>query len=66
MTRDSSNHVPEDISELYDILHRLQLSVPVSDIYAKALDGLRAAIDRVHDLVPPNDGKGNLHTPLNV
>jgi hypothetical protein len=66
MTRDSSNHAPEDISELYDILHRLQLRVPASDTYVKALDGLRAAIDKVHDLVPPNDGKGNLLTPLNV
>jgi hypothetical protein len=66
MTRDSSNHAPEDVSELYDILHRLQLKVPASDTYVKALDGLRAAIDRVHDLVPPNDGKRRLHGPLNT
>ena len=66
MTRDSSNHVPEDISELYDILHRLQRREPAGDAYVEALDGLRAAIDKVHDLIPPNDGKGNLHAPLKV
>jgi hypothetical protein len=57
MIRDRSNHLPEDVLELYDVLNRLRRKVPASDTYTAALDVLRTAIDGVRQLVPPHRGR---------